>query len=317
MIANRWIEQGYNAGLVLHSVGLASSTYYGHRARQAKKTLLGSDDGSKPLKSRAGRRIRGYSYTCTGQKVSDEQIKEFIMEEISGDGYPYGYKKLTASMQEDYQLNINHKKVYRLCKELDVLLPQRKVKPKHPRRLAKRTKVTGSNQLWQMDLKYGYIASIDRFFFIISIIDVYDRCIVGYHIGLHALALDALRTLRQAMILRGITEPDQLILRTDNGPQFTAHAFQDGCAELAINHTRIPNNTPNMNAHIESFHSILESDCLSRHEFQSYAEAYKCVSEFMEYYNHRRRHGSLKNQAPMVFYHSNVDGELRPAMMVA
>ena len=67
------------------------------------------------------------------------------------------------------QLNINHKKVYRLCNELDVLLPQRKVKkPKHPRRLAKRTKVTGSNQLWQMDLKYGYIASIDRFFFIIG-----------------------------------------------------------------------------------------------------------------------------------------------------
>ena len=56
----------------------------------------------------------------------------------------------------------------------------------------------------------------------------------------------------------------------------------------------IPNNTPDMNAHIESFHSILESDCLSRHEFQSYAEAYKCVSEFMDYYNNRRRHGSLK-----------------------
>ena len=47
-------------------------------------------------------------------------------------------RNFTASMQEDYQLNINHKKVYRLCKELDVLLPQRKVKPKHPRRLAKK-----------------------------------------------------------------------------------------------------------------------------------------------------------------------------------
>ena len=185
------------------------------------------------------------------------------------------------------------------------------------RKLAKRTKVTGSNQLWQMDLKYGYIAGIDRFFFIISIIDVYDRCIVGYHVGLRALALDALRTLRQAMILRGIAEPDKLILRTDNGPQITAHAFQDGCAELAINHTRIPSNTPNMNAHIESFHSILESDCLSRHEFQSYAEAYKYVSKFMEYYNHRRRHGSLNNKAPMEFYSSNIDRELRQAMMVA
>lgn len=186
MIANRWIEQGYNAGLVLHSVGLASSTYYSHKARQSKKTLLESDDKSEPLKSRAGRRILGYSCTYTGRKISDEQIKEFIMEELSGDGYPYGYKKLTASMQEDYGLNINHKKVYRLCKELDVLLPQRKVNPKHPRKLAKRIEVTGSNQLWQMDLKYGYIAGIDRFFFMMSIIDVYDRCIVGYHIGLNA-----------------------------------------------------------------------------------------------------------------------------------
>jgi putative transposase len=72
-----------------------------------------------------------------------------------------------------------------------------------------------------------------------------------------------------------------------------------------------------MNAHIESFHSILESDCLSRHEFQSYAEAYKRVSEFMDCYNHRRRHGSLKNKAPMAFYRSNVGQDVKPAMMVA
>ena len=87
------------------------------------------------------------------------------MEEISGDGYPYGYKNLTASMQEDYGLNINHNSVYRLCKELDVLLPQRKVNPKQARKQAKRIEVTGYNQIWQMDLMYGYIAGMDRFFF--------------------------------------------------------------------------------------------------------------------------------------------------------
>ncbi len=42
----------------------------------------------------------------------------------------YGYSKLTSSLKEDYQLIINHKKVYRLCKELDILRPQRKVYPK-------------------------------------------------------------------------------------------------------------------------------------------------------------------------------------------
>jgi len=316
MIANRWIEQGYNACLVLHSVGLASSTYYAHKARQPKK-MSQSAGKSEESKRRAGRPILGYSYTYTGRKISNEQIKEFIMEEIAGDGYPYGYKKLTTSMQEDYNLNINHKKVYRLCKELGVLLPQREIKPKYPRKLARKTKVTNSNQLWQMDLKYGYIAGTDRFFYVISIIDVYDRCIVGYHLGLNALALDALRTLKQAVILRRITDTTKLILRTDNGPQFIAHVFQKGCIELSVEHTRIPNNTPNMNAHIESFHSILESDCLSRHKFQSYAEAYKEVTEFMEYYNHRRRHGSLKNKAPFKFYLSVLNQEIQLEMMVA
>ena len=86
MIASRWIVLGYNACLVLHSVGLASSTYYSHKARQSKKTLLESDDKAEPLKSRAGRRILGYSCTYTGRKISDEQIKEFIMEELSAMG---------------------------------------------------------------------------------------------------------------------------------------------------------------------------------------------------------------------------------------
>ena len=142
--------------------------------------------------------------------------------------------------------------------------------------------MTGSNQLWQVDLTYGYIADIDRFFYVTSIIDIYNRRIVGYHMGLTVLALDALRTLEQVMILRGITNTSKLILRTDNGPRFIAHVFLEGCIELSVDHTRIPNNTSNMNAHNESLHSILESDCLSRHEFQSYAEAYKWITTIID-----------------------------------
>ncbi|HHY16329.1 MAG TPA: transposase [Firmicutes bacterium] len=74
---------------------------------------------------------------------------------------------------------------------------------------------------------------------------------------------------------------------------------------------------PNMNAHIESFHSIFESYCLRLHDFQFYAEAYRHVSEFMEYYNHRRRHGSLKNKAPFKFYLSRLNQEIQLEMMVA
>jgi hypothetical protein len=39
------------------------------------------------------------------------------------------------------------------------------------------------NQLWQADIKYGYVAGRDRFFFVFSIIDVFDRVIANYYRG--------------------------------------------------------------------------------------------------------------------------------------
>lgn len=74
---------------------------------------------------------------------------------------------------------------------------------------------------------------------------------------------------------------------------------------------------PNLNAHIEAFHSILEDDCYSRHQFRSYAEAYKRVSLYMEYYNQRRRHGSLKNMAPQRYYEAIMSNSIKPQVLVA
>ncbi|NIK80453.1 hypothetical protein FHS15_005643, partial [Paenibacillus castaneae] len=36
----------------------------------------------------------GYSFTVTGEKVSDEQIKEWLLELIEGEEHVYGYKLL-------------------------------------------------------------------------------------------------------------------------------------------------------------------------------------------------------------------------------
>jgi putative transposase len=55
------------------------------------------------------------------------------MESIAGDGYAYGYRKLTVILRREHQLVINKKKVYRLCKELDILRPQRQKREKYPR----------------------------------------------------------------------------------------------------------------------------------------------------------------------------------------
>lgn len=106
-------------------------------------------------------------------------------------------------------------------------------------------------------------------------------------------------------------------VRTDNGPQFIAHKFSNQCAELGIEHERIPVKTPNMNAHIESFHSILEDECYRRNEFASYMEVYKIAGNYMKYYNERRRHGSIKNMSPVQFYEASRSNSIKTEAFIA
>ena len=150
-------------------------------------------------------------------------------------------------------------------------------------------------------MKYGYIQGTDEFFFQLSLIDVFDRCVIDYHLGLSCTASDACRVLENSLRTRGLGGPLPRI-RTDNGPQFIANQFEELCEELGTIHERIPVKTPNMNAHIEAFHSILGDECYSRNEFSSFMEAYGVITEYMEYYNRRRRHGSLRYMAPEVFH---------------
>lgn len=245
----------------------------------------------------------GYSIQEGGKKVSDEQIKEWLLESIAGDGFAYGYRKLTKLLRREYNLVINKKKVYRLCKELDILRPQRQKKTYYPRKLARNRVITSSNQLWETDIKYGYIEGEQRFFFVCSIIDVFDRAIIAYHIGLSCSGQDVSQALQQALLKRQqFNKQEKPVIRSDNGPQFISHAFKQSCETFEVEHERIPPKTPNMNAHIESFHRIFEDECLSRFQFQTYEEAYREVSWFMTYYNDRRMHSSILDLSPSEFY---------------
>jgi putative transposase len=280
---------------VLRLVKIPRSSYYYHKfSRVAEKTVS------------EGRPAPGYSLRQDGAKVADAQIEEWLMELVADDGYAYGYRKLTVALRRDYGLLINKKKVYRLCKALRILRPQRKIRSTYPRKLARNRIITASNQLFETDIKYGYIVGEDRFFYIQSCLDVYDRSVIAYHIGLRCEAKDVVRTLQTALFKRQLFGVQiKPVIRTDNGPQFISQAFGEACESFEMEHERIPPRTPNMNAHIESFHRLVQDECLARHDFASYSEAYEAVTEFITFYNERRIHSSIRDLSPADFYEKN------------
>jgi putative transposase len=302
--ADLWISEGFPVTRTMKSLGIERSLYYYH---QDKPTF--EEIGSR------GRPVPGYSLNKNGEKIPDEQIEEFLMEAVEGEEVVYGYRKLTHFLRNEHNLEINPKKVYRLCDKLDILLPKREKKTKYPRRIARNHVITGPNQLWQLDIKYGSIEDSGRFFFLASAIDVFDRCIVGHYMGSSCKAKSIAGMLQEALLNRKVPLPNEenleevpeeeqrrLFIRTDNGPQFVSEVFGEFCESKKVIHERIPKKSPNCNAYIESFHSIIERECFQRYAFEFFEEAYFRVSEFIEFYNDRRYHGSLNYLSPTQYH---------------
>jgi putative transposase len=247
--------------------------------------------------------IPGYSYNSKNQKVNDVIIQKYITE-IRADefGRHYGYKKITAVLNRRYLLIINKKKVYRLMNVMGIL-NDRTERVRRYKRICKNHKIAGSNQLWEMDTKYVFIAGTKEVAYLTSIIDVFDRSIVAYDFSLSANASAAERVTLTALYNRNIKNyTNGLTLRTDNGSQFIAHKFEKLCIKEKIVHERIPVHSPNYNAHIESYHRYLQDECLAGKMFLTFDEAKNTIERYVDGYNTKRVHSSIDYRTPEEFY---------------
>jgi len=302
-LAREWIRKGFKTRTILRICNIAPSTFY----------YKPKPKGDRPTAKQSGRPVPGFSLTFDGKRRSDAYIKRLIQHILNGEGEAYGYHKVTIELRHTYGIRINKKKVYRLLKELGVLLKAWTPRNRHPRQLANNRVVTGSNQLWQMDIKYGYVSGLQRHFYVASIIDVYDREIVGYYAGKTCSANAVAQTLQRALMKRGAFEQGTPVaVRTDNGPQFKSHVFRQLVDKAMIVHERTPNRTPDKNAYIESFHSILERECFTRNFFETYEEAFGVLDRFMDFYNNRRIHMSLYGWPPKKFREKLLRNEVKP-----
>ncbi|MEM6845702.1 MAG: integrase core domain-containing protein [Bacteroidota bacterium] len=49
---------------------------------------------------------------------------------------------------------------------------------------------------------------------------------------------------------------------------------------------------------MEAYHGILQRELFARFEYHSFFEVNQLIDRFVDYYNHKRRHGSLKRKTP-------------------
>lgn len=260
----------------------------------------------KPKKGKRGARASTYTLKQMGKaeiKVDNTEVIDHINKIHSEPDIDYGYQKMTVALNIGGFI-INHKKVYRLMKQAQLLRPRVK---KSEKNYVKYRKVCpeGPLQLLEMDIKFVWIESCRQHGFILTVLDVFTRQVLGW-VAAMSITQYTVKALWTDIIIDHLQVNDMLSkeinieIRNDNDKRFSAKMVQDFFKDNYLNQVFTHPYTPQENGHIESFHAILGRS-LDRFHFNSIDELEIHLHIFYERYNNRRLHGSIANLPPNIF----------------
>ena len=156
----------------------------------------------------------------------------------------------------------------------------------------------GINQLWSSDITYFFC--LEQFFYIVFIMDVYSRRIIGYNIADNMRAVNNLSALKMALELRNIDHYKQrLIHHSDKGTQYASDDYIELLEQRGIQISMC--NEVYENTHIERINDTIKNQYLKRMEIKSNKQLAQKLNEAIKAYNESRPHQSLNRMSPVQY----------------
>lgn len=220
------------------------------------------------------------------------------MHELARRNPRRGYRYIWALLRREAWC-VNRKRVQRLWRQEGLRVPQ--VQRKR-RRLgssengSERQQAEYKNHVWSYDFVMDQTEDGNRLK-LLPILDEFTREVHGIMTARSIVAEDVVEQL--AYLFRVHGEPE--FIRSDNGPEFIAHAVRDWLAASGVKTLFIEPGSPWQNAYSESFNSRLRQELLNQELFTSLTEAQILVEQHRISHNHERPHSSLGWRTPAEF----------------
>lgn len=227
--------------------------------------------------------------------------------------YPrYGYRRMHALLRKE-GFRVNRKKVQRLWREEGLKVPQRP-KRKRPRGKSSGLPVAAThvNHVWTWDFIHDRTED-GRALKTLTVMDEFSRFNVDLYAARSITASQVIEQLDMAMADYG--KPG--FIRSDNGPEFIAHAIEVHLKNCEIGTIYIPPGSPWENPYVESFHGKLRDECLNREIFVHLLEARAILADFRNHYNHHRPHSALNYKVPATIFFRSGDPDRTTELFTA
>ncbi len=262
---------------------VSTSGYFEHQRRSAEGTP------SKP-----------------GGRVSDESLLAHIRSihaQVKGEyGWPRMWKELLGRGirvgKERVQRTMKIHGIKAQGKRKFVVTTDSKHKlPIAPNLLNREFTVDAPDRVWTSDITY--ISTGEGWLFLVAVIDLFSRQVVGWSMRPHMQASMVVDALRMAWFRRQ-PEPG-LIFHSDRGSQYCGKDFQDALKGYGMKSSMSRKGNCWDNAPTESLWGRLKVGRLYGKTFATQRDAMDEIIDWLTFYNHRRLHSSLGYVSPMQF----------------
>ncbi len=217
-----------------------------------------------------------------------------------------GYRQMTIKLNREYNLKVNHKRIYRLMNILNLKSVCRKKRKNY---IKSTPEITADNILnryfeakefgekWLTDvteMKYG----LGGKGYLSAILDLSDKSIVSFVLGHSNNNELVFKTFDIAHTEHLDAKP---IFHSDRGFQYTNKSFKKklddaGMLQSMSRVSRCIDNGP-----MEAFWGMLKSEMYYLRKFNSYSELEEAVINYIEYYNNHRYQKRLRCMTPIEY----------------
>jgi putative transposase len=237
----------------------------------------------------------------------DEVLRQLIDKAYSL--YPfYGTRRMTVHLREQGYL-INRKRVQRLMREMGLrgMAPGPDTSKPHPEHktypyLLRGVEISTPNQVWGTDITYVRLGK--GFVYLVVMMDWYSRQVLSWRISNTMDSQFCVECLEDALKKYG----NPLIFNSDQGSQFTSHAFTDVLKREGISISMDGRGRALDNIYVERLWRNVKYEDIYLRGYETMSEVMLGLTRYFAYYNQQRPHQSLAYKTPHEVYRTGLNG---------
>lgn len=189
--------------------------------------------------------------------AENQEIADWLLR-LTDNHRNWGFGLCFLYLRNVKRFDWNHKRVYRIYRELDLRIkPRKRLVREKPEPLAVPQQ---RNQVWSMDFMHDQLED-GRSFRLFNVIDDFNREALGIEVDFSLPSERVIRALRQIIGWRGKPE----VIRCDNGPENISETVRRWAEEWGIRFEYIQPGKPQQNAYVERFNRTVRYEWLSQY----------------------------------------------------